>query len=259
MNNIESFSKDKDMAELLELLSKTQNRDAYEKVVNTIAYVESLENTLSSMMKEIVEMREEIKTVHQQNEYMMTKAERGIKDVLLDQVAKVETKAQELYVKLAEAKDSLKKFAAFTAQKAKMFGNSVLLKLVDAVHLRQGLDKISKKADKMTKDLDSMSEMVEDYKKSMKRKTERNNVTPYKAEDYRHEEQTIAAVAKPSFTYEQYMDNFMADRVSEGVTYSCNQDAYEDFKASFDKKQGTDSAKDAVQKQIQSAVSKKSR
>jgi hypothetical protein len=259
MNNIESFSKDKDMAELLELLSKTQNRDAYEKVVNTIAYVESLENTLSSMMKEIVDMREEIKTVHQQNEYMMTKAERGIKDVLLDQVAKVETKAQELYVKLAEAKDSLKKFAAFTAQKAKMFGNSVLLKLVDAVHLRQGLDKISKKADKMTKSLDSMSEMVEDYKKSMKRKTERNNVTPYKAESYQQDVQPVPAVAESSFTYEQYMDNFMADRVSEGVTYSCNQDAYEDFKASFDKKQSADSAKDTVQKQIQSAVSKKSR
>jgi hypothetical protein len=93
----------------------------------------------------------------------------------------------------------------------------------------------------------------------MKRKTERDNVTPYKAESYQQDVQPVAAVAEQSFTYEQYMDNFMADRVSEGVTYSCNQDAYEDFKASFEKRQGTDSAKDAVQKQIQSAVSKKSR
>jgi hypothetical protein len=229
--NMESFSKDKDMAELLELLSQMKNRDGYEKLLDTISYVDSLENTLSSMMKQLVDMREEIKTVHEQNEYMMTKAERGIKDVLVEHLAKVENGIQELHGRLVEAKESLKKFAAFTVQKAKVFGNSVLLKLVDAVHFRQTLDGIRDKADKMANRLDSMSDMVEDYKKHM----------------------------EPSFTYEQEMDNFMEDRVAEGVTYGCNQDAYEDFKASYEKKQSADSVTEAVQKQMQSAINEKGR
>ena len=32
------------------------------------------------------------------------------------------------------------------------------------------------------------------------------------------------------------MQKFMDAKVSEGVTYECNQDAYEDFKTYYDKK-----------------------
>ena len=37
-------------------------------------------------------------------------------------------------------------------------------------------------------------------------------------------------------TFEEEMQKFMDAKVSEGVPYECNQDAYEDFKAYYDKK-----------------------
>lgn len=59
-------------------------------------------------------------------------------------------------------------------------------------------------------------------------------------------------------TYEQAMEQFMANRVSEGVTYSCNQDAYEDFKAYYDKKLKADSMA-GVHRDMQAKASEKSR
>ena len=59
-------------------------------------------------------------------------------------------------------------------------------------------------------------------------------------------------------SYEEAMEQFMANRVSEGVTYSCNQDAYEDFKAYYDKKLKADSMAGA-QRDMQVKVSEKSR
>lgn len=53
-----------------------KNRDGYEKMMDTISYIDSLENTLSAMMRQIVDMREEIKTVHEQNDYPSRKCVR---------------------------------------------------------------------------------------------------------------------------------------------------------------------------------------
>lgn len=147
--SMESFAKDKDISALLALLGQMKNRDGYEKMMDTISYVDSLENTLSAMMKQIVDMREEIKTVHEQNDYLMSRAERGVKDILLEQVNKAEEKVQELHNKLTEAKENLKSFASDTVKKFKMFGNKALLKAVDITHIRQALTGIRDKADRM--------------------------------------------------------------------------------------------------------------
>lgn len=241
--SIESFAKDKDISELLEFLGQMKNRDGYEKMMDTISYVDSLENTLSAMMKQIVDMREEIKTVHEQNDYLMSRAERGVKDILMEQVKKAEEKVQELHNKLTEAKDNLKSFASDTVKKFKMFGNKALLKAVDITHIRQVLTGIRDKADRIVGSIESLSDMVEGYKAHAKYEAEYRGKS-YKEDSYQQDQGSVSAVAEESIyqesekilSYEEEMQKFMADRVSEGVTYECNQDAYEDFKAYYDKK-----------------------
>ena len=45
VDSVESFSKDKDISELLELLSQMKDRDGFENLKNTVAYVDSLAET----------------------------------------------------------------------------------------------------------------------------------------------------------------------------------------------------------------------
>lgn len=247
VDSVESFSKDKDISELLELLSQMKDRDGFENLKNTVAYVDSLEETLSVMMKQIVDMREEIKTVHEQNQYLMSRAERGVKDILTDQLKKAEEKVQELHSRLTEFKDRLKKLASDTVKRAKMLGNKTLLKLADITHIKQALVGIRDKADRMAGSIESLSDIVEGYKSNAKREAERR-AEPYEIQEtatYDREDNQVRAVAEEQSlyqmgeiigTFEEEMQKFMDAKVSEGVTYECNQDAYEDFKAYYDKK-----------------------
>ena len=265
MDSVESFAKDKDISELLEMLSKMKDQDGYHKLMDTVSYVDSLENTLSSMMKQIIDMREEIKSVHEQNEYLMSRAERGVKDVLSDQLRKAETKVQELHAKLIEIKDNIKSFAINMVQKAKIFGNRALLKLADLTHIKRALEGVRNKADKMVGSLESLSDMVEGYKANTKQAAERREEVQ-NIDSYRQDIEPVAAVAEERtyqemsqpLSYEEAMEQFMVNRVSEGVTYSCNQDAYEDFKAYYDKKLKADSMA-GVHRDMQFKASEKSR
>ena len=248
MDSVESFSKDKDISELLELLTQMKDRDGFENFKNTVSYVDSLEETLSAMMKQIVDMREEIKTVHEQNQYLMSRAERGVKDILVDQLEKAEEKVQEMHKRLSDVKDSLKKFASDTVKKCKMFGNKALLKFVDITHIKQALVGIRDRADRMAGSIDSLSDMVEGYKANVKREAERRakpyegreSATSYDRKDSQirvvAEEETLYQQGKSIGSYEEEMQRFMDAKVREGMTYECNQDAYEDFKAYYDKK-----------------------
>ena len=248
-SSIESFSKDKNIEELLDLLRKMSQEDGYKKLTETVAYVDSLENTLSSMMKQIVDLKEEIKTVHEQNDYLMSRAERGVKDILMEQVGKAEEKVQELHTKLTEVKNNLKQFAFGMVKKFKMLGNKVFFKAVDVTHIRQALTGIRDKADRMVESIDSLSDMVEGYKARAEYESG-DRSEPYKEDVYLQDDKgPVNAVAEEhsyqesaqSLSYEEEMKKFMEDRVSEGVTYECNQDAYEDFKAYYDKKNKTNS------------------
>lgn len=247
MDSVESFSKDKDISELLEFFSQMKDHEGFENLKNTVSYMDSLEETLSAMMKQIVDMREEIKTVHEQNQYLMSRAERGVKDILTDQLKKAEEKVQELHSRLTEVKESLKKFASDTVKKAKMFGSKALLKFADITHIKQALVGIRDKADRMAGSIDSLSDMVEGYKANAKREAERRaeSYEEREATTYDREDGQVRAVAEehPLYqmgesigTFEEEMQKFMDAKVSEGVTYECNQDVYEDFKAYYDKK-----------------------
>ncbi|MBR6223826.1 MAG: hypothetical protein IKQ71_10375 [Lachnospiraceae bacterium] len=248
MDSVESFSKDKDISELLELLTQMKDRDGLENFKNTVSYVDSLEETLSAMMKQIVDMREEIKTVHEQNQYLMSRAERGVRDIMVDQLKKAEEKVQELHSRLVEVKNSLKRFASDAVKSAKMFGGRAILKLVDITHIKQALVGIRDRADRMAGSIDSLYDMVEGYKANVKREAERRakpyegreSATHYDRDDNQlravAEEQTLYQQDKSIGSYEEEMQRFMDAKVREGMTYECNQDAYEDFKAYYDKK-----------------------
>lgn len=243
-SSVESFAKDKDIEELLGFLRKINQEEGYKKLTETVAYVDSLENTLSSMMKQIVDLKEEIKTVHEQNDYLMSRAERGVKDILMEQAEKAEEKIQELHTKLTEVKNNLKQFAFDMVKKFKMLGNKVFLKAIDVTHIRQALTGIRDKADHMVGSIDSLSDMVEGYKARAEYESGHGS-EPYKEDVYlQDDKELVSAVAEEHFyqessqtlSYEEEMQKFMSDRVSKGVTYECNQDAYEDFKAYYDKK-----------------------
>lgn len=153
-----------------------------------------------------------------------------------------------MHKRLSDVKDSLKKFASDTVKKCKMFGNKALLKLADITHIKQALIGIRDRADRMAGSIDFLSDMVEGYKANVKREAERRakpyegreSATSYDGKDSQirvvAEEQTLYQQGKSIGSYEEEMQKFMDAKVSEGVTYECNQDAYEDFKAYYDKK-----------------------
>lgn len=194
------------------------------------------------MMKLIVDLKEEIKGVHEENRYLISRADRTMKDVLMDQLAKAETKVQELHERLVSVKDSIKQMAKDTVDKMKQLGDKALFKVIEFTHFGELLDGIRKKAEKTLSGISDLSDRVRDYKKTdeikkqddLQSKTEENMESQDSV--YAVAEEPIHYQAEPVGTFEEEVQKFMADRVSEGVTYECNQDAYEDFKAYYDKK-----------------------
>lgn len=241
-----SFLKDKDMTELLEFLSQMKDHEGCDRLMETVSYVDFLESTLSSMMKQIVDMREEIKNVQKQNEYLVSRVDRSVKDILNEQLGKAEAKVQELHGTLTKIKGDLKQFAVDTVNNAKRHSNKVLLRMAEITHIRNTLTGIRDKVDKMVGSIDSLADMVEGYKTRAGYEAERREPEgdTRKTASYETEHPVSAVTGEQCFyqsgetmgTYEEEVQRFMADRVREGVAYECNQEAYEDFKAYYDKK-----------------------
>lgn len=129
--NDELFAKDKDTSAHT---SGSSKEEGYKKLIERVACVDSLENTLSYMMKQIADLREEIKGVHEENKYLIPKADRTMKDVLMEQLAKAETKVQELHERLVSVKDSIKQMAKDTVGKMKQLGDKALFTVVELTH-----------------------------------------------------------------------------------------------------------------------------
>ena len=245
--SIKSFSKDEDVSSLLDALEQIKDYDGYEELLGAVSDIDSLENTLSAMMKQIADMREEIKIVHEQNAYLMSRAERTAKDILVDQLNKAENHVKELGKRLSEMKDALKQSAREMIDRIKAQKDKAVLRFADFIHVKNALSRLRDKADDVVKRLDNLSDRVEAYKQQSEKERERRPESERTAgaESYMPaavvaEERTYHD-SEPPLSYEQEMEKFMASRVSEGVTYSCNQDAYEDFKVYYDKKMKADS------------------
>lgn len=245
--SIKSFSKDEDVSSLLDALEQIKDYDGYEELLGAVSDVDSLENTLSAMMKQIADMREEIKIVHEQNAYLMSRAERTAKDILVDQLNKAENHVKKLGKRLSDMKDALKQSAREMLDRVKVQKDKAVLRFADFIHVKNALSRLRDKADDVVNRLDNLSDRVEAYKQQSEKERERRP----ESERTAGAESFIPAVAvaeeksyqgsEPPLSYEQEMEKFMASRVSEGVTYSCNQDAYEDFKVYYDKKMKADS------------------
>ena len=267
-DKVQSFSED--VSELLGYLKKIGDMNGYKSVFDAVAYVNTLESTIKEMAKQIADMREEVQTVHEQNAYLMSRAERTTKDILMDQLKKAENHVADLGKRLSEMKAALKESAREMLDKVKTQKDKAILRFADIIHIKNALSRLRERADDTLNRLDNLSERVEAYKSQSE--TERRK----KAETDREEvvEGTvipIGAVAEemPEYrdkssdmptqtTYERAMEQFMANRVSEGVTYSCNQEAYEDFKAHYDKQMKADSMA-GVHRDTQIKTSEKSR
>ena len=263
-DNVQSFSEDADISELLGYLKKIGDVNGYKDVFDAVSYVNTLESTIKGMAKQITDMREEIQTVHEQNAYLMSRAERTAKDILVDQLSKAENHVKELGKRLSDMKDALKQSAREMLERVKVHKDKALLRFADFIHVKNALSRLRDKADDVVKRLDNLSDRVEAYKQQSEKERERRPESERTAgaETF----MPVAAVAEeksyhdsePPLSYEQEMEKFMASRVSEGVTYSCNQDAYEDFKVYYDKKMKADSMA-GVQQEVSKSKEEKSR
>lgn len=220
-----SFDRDQDIAELMKLLQHFRDNDGLAKLNHTVEYVDDLEKTLSMMTEQLADMKSILQNVRGQNDYLMTRAERTVKDVLVGQVAKVEEKVHELHKKLVEIKDSIKQKAHEIVEEAKYKGRKALKKMSDMLHIRDGLVKIREHADQMLGTLDELSGRIDGYKEQADRQS---HLRP--PEERGSVEADNAKNVQQVGTYQEEMQNFIRSCVADGREYGSNAEAFEEFK-----------------------------
>ena len=230
MNDL--LAKDKDIADLMELLKKFHDKDGMEKLNRTVEYVDSLEQTLSAILEQLTDMREELKGVREQNDYLMTRVERTVKDALTEQVAKAEAKVQELHGKLVEIKDFIKQKAHELVEAAKHRGRKALKKLSEVLHIREGLEKIKGQADQMLGSLDELSNRIDGYSEQMKVQSDKSAQSESEVAKSAVGNETSQLLG----TYDEEMQRFTDSCVAEGREYASNAEAFEAFKNYYDKR-----------------------
>lgn len=228
----DSLAKDRDIADLMELLKKFHDKDGMEKLNRTVEDVDSLEQTLSTILEQLTDMREELKGVREQNDYLMTRAERTVKDALTEQVAKAEAKVQELHGKLVEIKDFIKQKAHELVEAAKHRGKKALKKLSEVLNIREGLEKIKGQAEQMLSSLDELSERIDDYNEQMMMQSDKRAPSESEVAKSAVDNEN----AQPLGTYEEEMQRFTDSCVAEGREYGSNAEAFEAFKNYYDKR-----------------------
>lgn len=199
-------------------------------------YVDSLEQTLSAMLEQLTDMREELKGVREQNDYLMTRAERTVKDALTEQMATAEAKVQELHGKLAEIKDSIKQKACELVEEAKHRGRKALKKLSEVLNIREGLEKIKGQAEQMLSSLDKLSERIDGYNEQMMMQSDKRAPSESEVAKSAVDNEN----AQPLGTYEEEMQRFKDSCVAEGWEYGSNAEAFEAFKNYYDKRAKVD-------------------
>ena len=228
----DSLAKDRDIADLMELLKKFHDKDGMEKLNRTVEDVDSLEQTLSTILEQLTDMREELKGVREQNDYLMTRAERTVKDALTEQVAKAEAKVQELHGKLVEIKDFIKQKAHELVEAAKHRGKKALKKLSEVLNIREGLEKIKGQAEQMLSSLDELSERINGYNEQMMMQSDKRAPSESEVAKSAVDNEN----AQPLGTYEEEMQRFTDSCVAEGREYGSNAEAFEAFKNYYDKR-----------------------
>ena len=245
----DSLAKNQDIANLMELLKKFHDKEGMEKLNRTVEYVDSLEQTLSAMLEQLTDMKEELKGVREQNDYLMTRAERTVKDALTEQVAEAEAKVQELHGKLVEIKDSIKQKAQELVEATKHWGRKVLKRLSEVFHIREGLEKIKGQADKMLGSLDELSNRIDGYSEQMKVRSDERVQSEGEIVESSVDNETV----QPLGTYEEEMKLFKDSCVAEGREYGSNAEAFEAFKNYYDKRTKVEGQAGEIGREMMSA------
>lgn len=230
------FHKDEDITELMEMLKSFKDKDGLSKLYEAVGFVESLENVLDGISLELTNLELVLLAVKQQNAYLVKQSERTMKDDIMAQVHEAMDKVSDLWDKVRDIRADIKRKAHEIVEDVKQSGRKALKKLTEIFHIREGLNRVKDKADKMLSDLDSLSAKVEEY-------TEKEHHEVQERTTY-GEEPDIAGVktgepehkAEPVGTYQQEMQRFLDNCVAEGKEYGSNAEAYEAFKNYYDKR-----------------------
>ena len=231
------FHKDEDIMELMEMLRSFKERESIHKLGEAVDLVESLENVLTGIGVQLKEMQTELTAVREQNDYLMTRAERTVKDSLKEQVEKAENKLKDLREKVSKMKTSIKQNAHEIVNDVKHTGRKALKNLTDILHIREGLEKVKIKADQMMGELDSLSAKVDGYTQQEHHQAQIR--APYddkSVTDKGERKEPEGNKPEPIGTYQEEMEKFIDSCVAEGREYSSNAEAYEAFKCLYDKR-----------------------
>lgn len=214
------FHKDRDIMELMEMLKSFKDKDGLSRLNEAVEYVESLENVLAGIGQQLNDMQSELNAVREQNEYLTAKADRTVKDALTEQVGRAQERLLELKEKAAEIRADIRQKAHEIVEDVKHTGRKALKKLTEFFHIREGLNKVRDKADKMLGDLESLSAKVEEYT----------------GQEHKKMQERTSYGEEPVGTYQQEMQRFLNNCVAEGKEYGSNAEAYEAFKNYYDKR-----------------------
>lgn len=217
---------DENVKELLELLQKYKQREQAEGIVQSVEYVQQLENTLAGMMEQLTKMKAELDDMRVQNQYLVRKADWTVKDTLVENVEKMEVRVQGLHRKLDHAKEQIKENAKNTLESIKMYGKKSLKKVTDVLGIRDVLQNLCRQIDRTLGMLDALTEDVEQSKVDAKQEQ--------KNQDTEQKEQAVAS--ETLGIYQEELEKFMASQVSEGIHYETNAEVFEDFKQYYDKR-----------------------
>lgn len=177
-------------------------------------------------------MKEELKRVREQNDYLMTRAERTVRDALTEQVVKAEARVQELHEKLVEVKDSIKQKAQELVEVVKHRGRKALKKLSEVLHIREGLEKIKWQADQMLSSLDELSNRIDSYSEQMKVHSDEREISESEIVESAVDKETV----QPLGTYEEEMQRFKDSCMAESREHGSNAEAFEVFKNYYDER-----------------------
>jgi ElaB/YqjD/DUF883 family membrane-anchored ribosome-binding protein len=229
IKEVETLLQDENVLELLALLKQYKEHNLERGVYDTVNYVQNLENTLSMMMEQMTSMQQELLSMREQNNELISVVNHTVKDTVIENIQKTEQKVQELYVRLNEIRTNISNTAKEIVNSAKQLGKFAFIKMTDFLHIREGLDDIRQKAENAMKYLDTVKADVDRAKTVQVTANDTEKEMP---EDVKEAVQST----EPLGTYQEEMQKFMEAKVAEGVHYKTNAEAFEEFKQYFDEK-----------------------
>ena len=145
--NVE-LTKEKNLMELLDLLRKTNMKEAANSIFEMAAYVDVMEKKMDSVLEELVTVKDQLHKMEERE------AEKGLKQTLKRAVNKLEQDCNAMKEKLFEVKAEIKAKAGGIVTAAKQKGKAALNKVAEFLGIKKKLEGIRQNVQESIADVD---------------------------------------------------------------------------------------------------------